>query len=124
MIKLERSGSTFQTTSSPRTVARCLHPFCLRQKSALAQGLCHEPREPGRIRRICPQLLNHDLCHSDLFLLSLSMSLQSRHPCFQSGDPVNELLVCCCCVKLTAAMVVSTTLPHERFRDGDAPLPQ
>ena len=30
----------------------------------------------------------------------------------------------CCCVKLTAAMVVTTTLPHARFRDRYAPLPQ
>ena len=37
--------------------------------------------------------LDHDFCHSDLFLLSLSTSLQSRHPCFQPGDPVDELLV-------------------------------
>ena len=50
-----------------------------------------------RIRRICPKLLDHDVCHSDLFLLSLSMSLQGRHPCFQSGDPVDELLILLLC---------------------------
>ena len=39
----------------------------------------------------------HDFCHSGLFLLRLSMSLQSRHPCFQSGDPVDEMLVLLLC---------------------------
>ena len=50
-----------------------------------------------RVRRICPQMLDHDFCHSALFLLSLSMSLQGRHPSFQSGDPVVELLVLLLC---------------------------
>ena len=50
-----------------------------------------------RHHRICPQLLDHGLSHSDLFLLSFSMSLQDRHPCFQSRDPVDELLVLLLC---------------------------
>ena len=50
-----------------------------------------------RIRRICPQLLDHDFCHSDLFLLSLSMSLRGRHPCSQSRGPVDELPVLLLC---------------------------
>ena len=75
-----------------------------------------------RIRRICPQLLDHDFSHSDLFLLSLSMSLQGRHPCFQS-EILSMNCWYCCCVKLTAAMVVTTTLPHTMFSDWEAPLP-
>ena len=74
-----------------------------------------------RIRRICPQLLDHDFCHSDLFLPSLSMSLQVA---ILASNP--EILSMNCwyrCVKLTAAMFVTTTLPHAKFRDRDAPLP-
>ena len=53
-----------------------------------------------RIRRICPrcpQLLDHHLSHYDLFLLSFSVSLQGRHPCCRSRDPVDELLVLLLC---------------------------
>ena len=50
-----------------------------------------------RHHRICPQLLYHGLNHSDLFLLSLSVSLQGRHHCFQSRDPVDELPVLLLC---------------------------
>ena len=50
-----------------------------------------------RIRRTSPQLLDHDFCHSDLFLQGLSRSLQGRHPCFQSLNRVDELLVLLLC---------------------------
>ena len=77
-----------------------------------------------RIRRICPrcpQLLDHHLSHSDLFLLSFSVSLQGR----LASNPEILSMNCryCCCVRLKVAMVVTTTLPHAVFKDLCAPLP-
>ena len=84
----------------PRVLCQCLEGTLSRL------SLKSSTRRWRRIRRICPQLLDHDLSHSDLFMQSFSVSLQGRHPCIQSRDPVVELLVLLLSKKLTRSVVV------------------
>ena len=73
-----------------------------------------------RIRRICPQLLDPDFGHSDLFLLSLSVGLQGRHPCFRSRDPADELLVLLLCPRhfLTQSSRIGMLRYHSETMDS------